>query len=89
LTMMDFVDPFDQLGEDYANSQILGERQQDAVYVSETRSVFAELEVPILESLHAQLAVRHEQFKDFGLEATTPKVSLRWEALPSLALRAS
>lgn len=89
LTMMDFVDPFDQQGEDYANSQILGERQQDAVYVSETRSVFAELEVPILESLHAQLAVRHEQFKDFGLEATTPKVSLRWEALPSLALRAS
>lgn len=89
LTMMDFVDPYDQLGEDYANSQVLGERQKDAVYVSETRSVFAELEVPILESLHAQLAVRHEQFKDFGLEATTPKVSLRWEALPSLALRAS
>jgi len=89
LAQKDFVDPYDQLGEDYANSQILGERQQDAVYVSETRSLFAELEVPIIESLTAQLAVRHEEFKDFGLEATTPKISLRWEALPSLALRAS
>lgn len=85
----DYVDPFDQLGEDYANSQVLGARAQDAVYVSETRSVFAELEFPILESLAAQLAVRHEEFKDFGLKATTPKVSLRWEALPSLAVRAS
>ena len=84
-----YEDPYDILGEDYANSQVLGARLQDAVYRSETRSVFAELEVPIIEGLDAQFAVRHEQFKDFGLEATTPKVSLRWEALPSLAVRAS
>lgn len=89
LVNQDFVDPYDQLGEDYANSQVLGERQKDAEYVSETRSVFMELEVPILETLALQAAVRHEEFKDFGLEATTPKVSLRWEALPSLAIRAS
>jgi iron complex outermembrane receptor protein len=84
-----YEDPYDILGEDYANSQVLGARLKDAVYRSETRSVFAELEVPIIEGLDAQFAVRHEQFKDFGLEATTPKVSLRWEALPSLAVRAS
>ena len=84
-----YEDPYDILGEDYANSQVLGARLKDAVYMSETRSVFAELEVPIIEGLDAQFAVRHEQFKDFGLEATTPKVSLRWEALPELALRAS
>ncbi len=89
LVQMAFVDRWDNLGENYANGQVLGERVKDAVYVSETRSVFAEIEVPILESLAMQLAVRHEQFKDFGLEATTPKVSLRWEALPSLAIRAS
>jgi len=89
LIQMTMVDPFDALGENYANGQVLGERQKDADYLSETRSVFAEMEVPILESLALQLAVRHEQFKDFGLEATTPKVSLRWEALPTLAIRAS
>jgi outer membrane receptor protein involved in Fe transport len=36
-----------------------------------------------------QLAVRHEEFTDFGLSATTPKIALRWEVLPELALRAS
>jgi iron complex outermembrane receptor protein len=89
LLNQDFVDPYDNLGEDYANSQVLGARMQDAEYASETRSVFMELEVPILEALAAQLAVRHEEFKDFGLESTTPKISLRWEALPTLAVRAS
>ena len=84
-----FVDPYDQLGEDYANSQILGARRNDELFQSETRAVFVEFEVPIIENLDAQLAVRHEQFKDFGLETTTPKVSLRWEAMPTLALRAS
>lgn len=89
LVNKDFADPYDQLGEDYANSQVLGERQYDAEYVSETRSLFMELEVPILSTLAMQAAVRHEEFKDFGLEATTPKISLRWEALPTLAIRAS
>jgi len=89
LLNQDFVDPYDNLGEDYANSQVLGARIQDAEYASETRSVFMEVEVPILETLAAQLAVRHEEFKDFGLKATTPKISLRWEALPTLAVRAS
>jgi iron complex outermembrane recepter protein len=84
-----FEDSFDFLGEDYANSQILGERQLDAVYQSETQSYFMELQIPILENLDAQIAVRNEEFTDFGLETTTPKISLRWEALPTLALRAS
>jgi iron complex outermembrane receptor protein len=86
---IDFADQWTVLGENYANSQVLGERQKDSFYGSEVRSVFMELEVPILETLAAQLAVRHEEFKDFGLESTTPKISLRWEALPTLALRAS
>lgn len=89
LVNKDFANPWTVLGENYANSQVLGERQKDSVYESETRSVFMELEVPILETLAAQFAVRHEEFKDFGLESTTPKVSLRWEALPTLAVRAS
>ena len=61
----------------------------DEEFFSEVRAVFAEIEVPILETVDFQFAVRHEEFTDFGLEATTPKVALRWEALPTLALRAS
>lgn len=53
------------------------------------KAIFLELEVPILETLSMQLAARTERFGDQGLEATTPKVALRWEALPDLAIRAS
>ncbi|MDP1932870.1 MAG: TonB-dependent receptor [Gammaproteobacteria bacterium] len=53
------------------------------------KAIFLELEVPILETLSMQLAGRTERFGDQGLEATTPKVALRWEALPNLAIRAS
>ncbi len=85
----DFADPWTVLGENYANSQVLGARQTDADYGSEVRSVFMEVEIPVLETLSAQLAVRHEEMKDFGLVSTTPKVAVRWEALPTLAVRAS
>ena len=84
----DFANPFDVAGLDY-NTVVGGEPPTDATYVSEVRAVFMEVQVPIWEGLDAQFAVRHEEFKDFGLESTTPKAALRWEALPSLALRAS
>ena len=85
---LNFANPVDKAGWDY-NTLVGAQLPDDERYVSEVRAVFAEVEVPILESLTAQLAVRHEQFKDFGIEATTPKVALRWEALETLALRAS
>ncbi len=59
----------------------------DEVFVSDTRALFAEVEVPIFPGLAAKAAVRHEQFKNQGLEATVPKVSLRYELLPELAVR--
>lgn len=83
-----FANPFDVAGWDY-NTVVGAAAPADDHYVSEVRAAFLEFEIPILETLQAQLAVRHEQFKDFGIEATTPKVALRWEALPGLALRAS
>lgn len=64
----------------------LGETTRDD---SLTRAVFAELEVPILENLSMQLAARYEDFTDLGLDATTPKVALRWQPLDDLSLRAS
>ncbi|NQV69284.1 MAG: TonB-dependent receptor [Pseudohongiella sp.] len=88
VTERDIADPLDAAGYDY-NTAVGAVLPSTTEYYSATRSVFAELEVPILENLIAQLAVRHEQFTDFGLEATTPKIALRWEALPTLAVRAS
>lgn len=83
-----FANRLAAIGQNY-NVDITTPVRKDAEYYSETRAVFLEVEVPILESLAMQAAVRHEQFTDFGIESTTPKVALRWEALEGLALRAS
>jgi iron complex outermembrane receptor protein len=83
-----FANPLRAIGHDYAQA-VSGARDIDRHFVSETRAVFLEVEIPILETLDVKLAVRHEEFTDFGLSATTPKLSVRWEPLPSLALRAS
>ncbi|MCB1650153.1 MAG: TonB-dependent receptor, partial [Pseudomonadales bacterium] len=64
-------------------------KQTQAVSESTVRAVFLELEAPILESLSVQAAARYEKFDDLKLRTTTPKVAVRWEALPTLAVRAS
>lgn len=88
LVQKSFANPIDVAGLDY-NTRVGAARPTDELYFSEVRAAFWELQIPVLETVDLQMAVRHEQFKDFGLEATTPKVALRWEVLPELAVRAS
>ncbi len=54
----------------------------------EIKAVFAELQVPIVKNLDAQLAVRHDRYSDFG-DTTNPKVALRWQPMKQLVLRGS
>jgi len=51
-------------------------------------ALFAELNVPVLRGLDAQLAVRYDDYSDFG-STTNPKVAVRWQPMPSLLLRGS
>ncbi len=51
-------------------------------------AVYSELSVPIVKHLDAQLAVRHDQYSDFG-GTTNPKVGLRFQPLESLLMRGS
>jgi len=84
-----FQEPFESGGENFIWG-IYGEPiAPDEVFFSAVRSVFAEVEVPILDNLAIKGAVRHEEFTDQGLDATTPKISARYEVIPDLALRAS
>ncbi len=71
------------------NVNIVDTPPVDATYYNKVYAAFVELDIPILDNVAAQIAVRHEKFKDFGLDATTPKVAVRWEVLPELAVRAS
>ena len=52
------------------------------------KAVFAELSVPIVKNLEAQLAVRHDRYNDFG-STTNPKIALAWRPTPQLLLRGS
>ncbi|MBT3531693.1 MAG: TonB-dependent receptor [Gammaproteobacteria bacterium] len=82
--------PLQKAGIDWQNAAggtaPLGLRSRDD---SETRAVFAEFEVPLLENLSMQVAARYEDFKDLGLDTTTPKVAFRYQPIDSLSLRAS
>jgi iron complex outermembrane receptor protein len=51
-------------------------------------ALFAELNIPIVRGLEAQVAVRYDDYSDFG-STTNPKVALRWQPLRSLLLRGS
>ncbi|MBX3706066.1 MAG: TonB-dependent receptor [Pseudomonadales bacterium] len=52
-------------------------------------AVFAELAIPILENLDAQLAVRYEDYGGLTGDTLDPKLSLRWQATDWLAFRGS
>ncbi|HEX7637333.1 MAG TPA: TonB-dependent receptor [Burkholderiaceae bacterium] len=51
-------------------------------------AAYGELQVPVLRTLSAQLALRHDQYSDAG-GTTNPKIALRWQPLKSLLFRGS
>jgi iron complex outermembrane recepter protein len=51
-------------------------------------AIFAEVSIPILKDLEAQLAVRSDRYSDFG-SSTNPKISLRWNPTKEVLLRSS
>jgi iron complex outermembrane receptor protein len=83
-----FHNPLERTRSDY-NVNIVDTPPINGTFFNKVYAAFVEFDIPILETVAAQVAVRHEKFTDFGLDATTPKVAIRWEALPTLALRAS
>ncbi|GAB3019422.1 TonB-dependent receptor domain-containing protein [Bowmanella dokdonensis] len=54
----------------------------------EVSSVFAELQVPVLESLDVQLALRYEDFSDVG-DTTVGKVAFGWRPFEPVLVRGS
>jgi iron complex outermembrane receptor protein len=52
------------------------------------KAVYAELNLPVLASLEAQLALRHDRYDDVG-STTNPKVGVRWNPVKQLVVRGS
>lgn len=83
-----YAHPLSKIGQNY-NASIADSWPVDRNYGSDVQAAYMELELPLTETIDAQVAVRHERFTTYGLSTTTPKVALRWEVLPTLALRGS
>ena len=53
-----------------------------------SQAAFAELRLPILSSVEAQIAGRYDHYSDFG-HSFVPKYGIKWTATPQLAFRAN
>jgi len=52
------------------------------------KAVYGEVAVPIVRNLEATLAVRHDDYSDFGT-TTNPKISVKWNPTNALMFRGS
>jgi iron complex outermembrane recepter protein len=87
-THVDRPGPQAQARNDY-NTSVTDDPADTLRTDSQVNAAFLELNVPVFASLSLQAAVRHEDFRDLELSATTPKFALRYQPFESLALRAS
>jgi iron complex outermembrane receptor protein len=92
-----FAAGFDYRRESYkfsdgsTSTQPIYQAAFDAEFPKVTRNIkafYGELAVPIVKNLEAQVAVRHDQYSDFG-GTTNPKVALRWNPIRELLFRGS
>ena len=81
----DYQDQYDSLRE---AGNITGSAGNSA-FGDRTRSAFfGEIQIPILEMLEANIAVRYDDYSDFG-SATSPQINLRFTPHDRVTLRAS
>lgn len=80
---------------DYTPSDLLaaGEIRGDGASTAfggsrNVKAVYAELNLPLLKTVEAQLAVRHDRYSDVGA-TTNPKVGVRWSVSKDVVLRSS
>jgi len=70
-------------------SDVLGSSPTtDSVGEKDTISVFTEFQIPVTETIQAQLAIRHEDISDAG-STTVGKFAIGWEATDWLLIRGS
>jgi iron complex outermembrane receptor protein len=73
------------------SGNVIGDVPSDTAQPEVERKVsafYAELNIPILKGLEANVAVRHDKYSDFGT-TTNPKVSASWRPIDQLMFRAS
>ena len=78
----------DNPDDQFLRGEIFGTEATQANGSRDNLAIFGELAVPVLDDLEVQLAVRYEDYSDFGT-TTDPKVSFLWAPTDNLSLRGS
>ncbi len=78
----------DNPDDQFLRGDIFGTESTAANGERDSTAFAAELAIPVTDNLEVQLAVRHEDYSDFGT-TTDPKVSFLWSPLDTLSFRGS
>lgn len=82
---IDFADQYDGQSE---AGLVGGSAGNSAWGQRDITAFFYEMAMPVTDEVEVNVAVRYDDYSDFG-DNTAPKISLRWQALDNLVVRAS
>lgn len=78
----------DDPDEQFLRGEVFGTESTQAQARRDSTAIFAELALPFSDELEVQLAVRYEDYSDFGT-TTDPKISFLWKPMDELSFRGS
>ena len=78
----------DNPDDQFLRGEVFGTEATQANGERDNVALFAELAIPVLENFEVQLAVRHEEYSDFGT-TTDPKIAFMWNPSDALSIRGS
>ena len=78
----------DNPDDQFLRGEVFGTEATQAKGARDNTAVFAELAIPLLDTFEMQLALRHENYSDFGT-TTDPKISFLWKPNEDLSIRGS
>lgn len=78
----------DNPDDQFLRGEVFGTEATQANGSRDNTAVFGELAIPVLDTLEVQVAVRFEDYSDFGT-TTDPKVAFIWNPNDSVSLRGS
>jgi iron complex outermembrane receptor protein len=78
----------DNPDDQFLRGDVFGTEATQANGARDNTSIFAELAIPVTTTINVQVAVRHEDYSDFGT-TTDPKVAFIWTPTDELSIRGS
>ncbi len=78
----------DNPDDQFLRGEVFGTEATQANGSRDNTAIFAELAIPVLDTLEVQVAARFEDYSDFGT-TTDPKVAFIWQPTDALSVRGS